>query len=69
MYNCRIGKVKLKNGGQLHVLPESHSNYARVVLGDWGEVTFRCFDGESIKAETLVYMLEMVKQEVMYGDD
>lgn len=62
---ARIGKVKFKSGGEIKILPQSNSNYVRISIG-WGEIVVRCYDGEPITNETLLFMLEAAKHEVLY---
>jgi len=68
----RIKSVKFKSGGHIEVLPDSTSNYSRVVLRcgnkPWGEVTFRCYDDSPITVADLCYMADCAKNEIM-GDD
>ena len=69
MSGCRIGRVKFKSGGEVRLLPISAGKFRRVRLGEWGEVTFRMFDGTDIENQTMNYMLDMAKHEIMYGED
>ena len=64
--SSRIGKVTLKAGGELHVLPSSEEK-TRTILYDWGEVTFRNYDGRYVTNADIVYYCESVKNTVMFG--
>ena len=59
--NCRIGKVTLKKGGNLHIFPNEKRNYKTYDLG-WGEISFRVYDTETISRETMVYMLRCAEK-------
>lgn len=67
MSGCKIGKVKLKSGGKLHVLPVEKTNAELYDMG-WGSITFRMHDGEPITRESMVYMLRVVEQMILEGD-
>jgi hypothetical protein len=56
----RIRSVKFKNGGSISVLPQVRSNYTRVDL-EWGEVTFRTYDGKNLTVADCTYMAELSK--------
>lgn len=64
--SSRIGKVTLKAGGELHILPSSEEQ-TRTVQFAWGEVTFRNYDGRIVDNADIVYYCEGVKNKVMFG--
>lgn len=65
MSGCRIGKVTLKNP-KLAIIPKcKHS--AHTVKYDWGEVTFRLYDGSNITNKTMIYMLRTLEREIIGG--
>jgi len=66
-HNCKIGKVKLKSGGELRVIPKSRNNFRRMTY-DWGEVTVRYFDDDKITNSDCVYILEAAKYDFMRGN-
>lgn len=68
MNNCRIGKVKYKNGTELTVLPPSYYNFRTIKLS-WGEITFRLFDNNEITNGDVAYMADAVKHIVMFGEN
>ena len=63
--SSRIGKVELKAGGELHVLPSSEER-TRTFIFDWGEVVFRNYDGSEVDNADVVYYCEGVKHEAMF---
>ena len=65
--HLKLKRVKFKNGGTIEVFPKPKSSIARMPLGDWGEVTFTCFDGDYITNETINYMLDCAKQANFVG--
>lgn len=67
MTNCRIGKIKWKDR-KLVSVPVNHDSVHTVKVG-WGEITFRCYDGEQITNETIIYMLRAVEDIILRGDD
>lgn len=65
MTGCRIGKIKFK-GDNIVLCPSSTHSVCKLDIG-WGEVSFRCYDGEPITNETLVYMLRAIEDEIIRG--
>lgn len=65
-YGCRISKVRLKSGGAtVSIIPESNHNFSRIDMG-WGELVFRAYDGQEVTSESMVYMLEIAKNMIMF---
>ncbi len=66
--SCRISKVRYKNGTELTILPPSTNNIRVFDIG-WGSVTFRLYDDSNITNETMVYMMEAIKDTIIRGEE
>ena len=66
MVNCKIGKIKLKNGCELKVFPNERNNISRVSL-DWGEVVFRAYDDVPLTVADCCYMADSAKRIIADG--
>jgi hypothetical protein len=67
--HCRIGKVKMKNGGaDVRIIPCSNKTTLTVSLGKWGEVVFRDFECDEICRRDALYMLRACEDKILRGD-
>lgn len=65
MSGCRIGKIKMKNGGaEVRIIPSSQDHVVRRQY-PWGEVTFRKYNGDPITNGDMVWFLETVRMELL----
>jgi len=70
MTGCRIGKIKMKNGGaEIYAHPCCNDSTLTVTLSDWGEVVFRQFDDkEPITRRDALYMLRACEDKILRGN-
>ena len=68
MTGCRIGKVKPKTGGEIHLLPPPKCHPVRSIEWEWGKVTVESFEGDDLTHERLLYMLESAIREFWDGN-
>lgn len=64
---CRIGKIRMKNGGaEIRVIPTSNHSLMAIQYS-WGEVTFRMYDGERIERRDALYLLRCAEEDILRG--
>lgn len=66
---CRIGRVKMKNGGaDIHIHPCCNDTTLTVKFS-WGEVVFRQYDDkEPINRRDALYMLRAAEDNILRGE-
>lgn len=69
MNGCRIGKIKMKNGGaEIRVLPSSQEKIMRIDLG-WGEVIIREYGRDRLlTGRDALWMIEAARNILIWGD-
>lgn len=67
MCGCRIGKIKMKNGGaEIRIIPSSFDSTMTVEY-EWGEVSFRIYDGAPIERRDALYLLRCAENDILRG--
>lgn len=68
MTNCKIGQIRMKNGGaSIRILDPRPINKSDIEF-EWGKVTIEYFSAEDLSRDTQVYFLEAAKQKIMFRD-
>ena len=68
MSGCRIGKIRMKSGGaEVRIIPSAMHSTLNVSY-DFGEITFRMYDGQKITRGDALWLLRCAEDDLLRGE-